>query len=68
MPHRYFPSEFTQASAALTGPDAHHLGHVLRAKPGDEVTLCDGADGGHPGGWTWRFWKSGPAPPSPPWR
>ena len=43
MPHRYFPSEFTQASAALTGPDAHHLGHVLRAKPGDEVTLCDGA-------------------------
>ncbi|WP_418666715.1 RsmE family RNA methyltransferase [Allofournierella sp.] len=43
MPHRYFAAEFTAATAALTGPDAHHLGRVMRAKPGDEVTLCDGA-------------------------
>lgn len=43
MPHRYFASEFTESTAALTGPDAHHLGRVMRAKMGDEVILCDGA-------------------------
>lgn len=43
MPHRYFASEFTDTAAALTGPEAHHLGKVMRAKPGDEVILCDGA-------------------------
>lgn len=43
MPHRYFASCFTASAAALTGADAHHLGHVMRARPGDEVTLCDGA-------------------------
>ena len=43
MPHRYFASEFTDTTAALTGPEAHHLGKVMRAKPGDEVILCDGA-------------------------
>ena len=43
MPHRYFASEFTETTAALTGPDAHHLGRVMRAKAGDEVILCDGA-------------------------
>lgn len=43
MPHRYFASEFTETTAALTGPDAHHLGKVMRARPGDEVILCDGA-------------------------
>lgn len=43
MPHRYFATEFTETTAALTGPDAHHLGKVMRAKPGDEVILCDGA-------------------------
>ncbi len=43
MPHRYFASEFTETTAALTGPDAHHLGRVMRAKMGDEVILCDGA-------------------------
>lgn len=43
MPHRYFASEFTETTAALTGPDAHHLGKVMRARPGDEVMLCDGA-------------------------
>ena len=43
MPHRYFASEFTGTTAALTGPDAHHLGKVMRARPGDEVILCDGA-------------------------
>ena len=43
MSHRYFASEFTESTAALTGPDAHHLGKVMRARPGDEVILCDGA-------------------------
>ena len=43
MPHRYFASEFTESTAALTGPDAHHLGKVMRARPGDEVILCAGA-------------------------
>ena len=43
MPHRYFAAEFTHTTAALTGPDAHHLGRVMRAKPGDTVILCDGA-------------------------
>ena len=43
MPHRYFASEIDGATAALTGPDAHHLGKVMRAKPGDAVILCDGA-------------------------
>ena len=43
MPHRYFATEFTETTAALTGPDAHHLGKVMRARPGDEVILCDGA-------------------------
>ena len=43
MPHRYFASEFTETTGALTGPDAHHLGRVMRAKAGDEVILCDGA-------------------------
>ena len=43
MPHRYFASVFTETTAALTGPDAHHLGRVMRAKAGDEVILCDGA-------------------------
>lgn len=42
MPHRYFAAEFTAATAALCGADAHHLGHVMRAKPGQQVLLCDG--------------------------
>lgn len=40
MPHRYFTSEIGGGLAALTGPDAHHLAHVMRAKTGDTVLLC----------------------------
>ena len=40
MPHRYFTSEIGGGRAALTGPDAHHLAHVMRAKIGDTVLLC----------------------------
>lgn len=43
MPHRYFPTQFTETAAALRDADAHHLGKVMRAKIGDEVVLCDGA-------------------------
>lgn len=40
MPHRYFTSEIGDGRAALTGSDAHHLAHVMRAKIGDTVLLC----------------------------
>ena len=40
MPHRYFTREIGDGRAALTGPDAHHLAHVMRAKVGDTVLLC----------------------------
>ncbi len=43
MPHRYFAEEFWEGGAALNGADAHHLGRVMRAKPGEEVILCDGS-------------------------
>ena len=43
MADRYFvESPITGPRAALTGQEAHHLAHVMRAKPGDEVTLFDG--------------------------
>lgn len=42
MPHRYFTDDITGSYARITGPDAHHLSRVMRAKVGEEVTLCDG--------------------------
>ncbi len=42
MPHRYFTTEIFGKSAFLRGADAHHLGRVMRARPGEAVTLCDG--------------------------
>ena len=44
MPHRYFTKELGGGKAALTGPDAHHLAHVMRAELGTQVLLC-GLDG-----------------------
>ena len=44
MTHRYFVDRpITQDTATLTGPEAHHLLHVMRAKPGDQVILFDGS-------------------------
>lgn len=43
MPHRYFTTEIQDDRAFLSGADARHLAVVLRAKPGMNVTLCDGA-------------------------
>ncbi len=43
-PDRYFSSSpIVGNQAVLIGPEAHHLVHVLRAKPGSEVTLFDGS-------------------------
>lgn len=44
MPHRYFTRELSGSTAALTGSDAHHLTHVMRADIGTQVLLC-GPDG-----------------------
>jgi 16S rRNA (uracil1498-N3)-methyltransferase len=44
MPDRYFvETPITGAQARLEGPEAHHLAHVMRAKPGLQVTLFDGS-------------------------
>lgn len=43
MPHRYFCTSLAGDTALLEGDEAKHLAKVLRAKPGDEVILCDGA-------------------------
>ena len=43
MAHRYFTQDIHGGSARLTGADAAHLAKALRAKPGDAITLCNGA-------------------------
>src|SRR5579885_1803665 len=49
MADRYFVAEpITGNSARLADEEAHHLAHVMRAKPGQEVVLFDG------GGAEWR--------------
>lgn len=43
MPARFFLSELPPAgSTAVDGDLAHHLAHVLRARPGSEIVLADG--------------------------
>jgi 16S rRNA (uracil1498-N3)-methyltransferase len=49
MSHRYFCERpINTENVTLDGPEAHHLLHVLRAAPGQEVTLFDGS------GWEFR--------------
>ena len=44
MPDRYFVEiPITGEQARLEGGEAHHLVHVMRAKPGHPVTLFDGS-------------------------
>lgn len=44
MADRYFTSEpIASPAVRLTGPEAHHLLHVVRGQPGDCVTLFDGS-------------------------
>lgn len=33
MPHRYFTTDISGGTAVLSGADAHHLAHVMRARP-----------------------------------
>ncbi|MEX2111929.1 MAG: 16S rRNA (uracil(1498)-N(3))-methyltransferase [Pirellulales bacterium] len=44
MSDRFFvEAPIDGARASLIGHEAHHLAHVMRAKPGDSVTLFDGS-------------------------
>ncbi|MEX2140035.1 MAG: 16S rRNA (uracil(1498)-N(3))-methyltransferase [Pirellulales bacterium] len=44
MPDRYFvETPITGRQARLEGAEAHHLANVMRAKPGQQVTLFDGS-------------------------
>jgi 16S rRNA (uracil1498-N3)-methyltransferase len=44
MSERFFADRpITGDRAVLEGPEAHHLLHVMRAQPGDEVVLFDGS-------------------------
>lgn len=44
MPDRFFSARpLDLGEAQLDGPEAHHLLHVLRAKPGSAVVLFDGS-------------------------
>lgn len=44
MSRRYFvESAILSEHVTLAGSEAHHLLHVMRAQPGDEVTLLDGS-------------------------
>src|SRR3954466_10304744 len=44
MSQRFYSSQpILGDHVTLHGPEAHHLLHVMRASPGDEVTLFDGS-------------------------
>lgn len=44
MTHRFFvDNPITSEQAVLSGPEAHHLQHVMRGSVGDEVVLLDGS-------------------------
>ena len=39
---RFFCDDSTGDTASLAGDDAHHIARVLRMRPGDRISLCDG--------------------------
>ncbi|MHC4176077.1 MAG: RNA methyltransferase PUA domain-containing protein, partial [Planctomycetota bacterium] len=44
MADRYFSEiPISEGRVLLVGPEAHHLIHVMRAKPGTRVVLFDGS-------------------------
>lgn len=43
MPRFFISEQPENGLLALHGEDAHHAGRVLRLRPGEAVTLCDGA-------------------------
>ncbi len=46
MPDRYYSTEpIDSSTATLTGSEAHHMLHVMRAKPGFELIVFDGQGG-----------------------
>lgn len=44
----YITAPPTDGHATLDGPEAHHLLHVMRAQPGDSITLFDGQGSEYP--------------------
>lgn len=42
---RYFiePKQWEDSYVRITGEDAHHIGTVMRGKPGDRFVVCDGS-------------------------
>ncbi|WP_437227291.1 RsmE family RNA methyltransferase [Planctomicrobium sp. SH661] len=42
MPDRFYVPEVWSDRLKLDGPEAHHLGRVLRASPGDQIEIFDG--------------------------
>ena len=40
---RFFCDNIADSTAIISGDDAHHITRVLRMKPGDALSLCDGA-------------------------
>ena len=43
MPKQFvLPGDITGSSLRVSEDAAHHLIHVLRVKPGESVTFCDG--------------------------
>ena len=40
--HRFFTDQIHGGTAQITGADVYHATKVLRLKPGDPVSLCDG--------------------------
>ena len=42
---RFFCENLSESTATITGDDAHHISRVLRMKPGEALSLCDGAGG-----------------------
>lgn len=50
MPRFFLPAtQINQSRALVTGPEFHHLHHVLRLTTGDRVTLCDDKGGEYQG-------------------
>lgn len=42
---RFFCDNLSGTTATISGDEAHHIARVLRMKPGESLSLCDGAGG-----------------------
>ncbi len=47
MPRFFVDNKPEDGLIRITGEDAHHISRVLRMKPGEELTACDGAGTDH---------------------